>query len=82
MFFDESYVNQLKEKYPKGTRVVLDYMGDDPNPIAPGTIGMVRHVDDIGTIHCVFDNGRSLGLIPGEDFFHKISERNRDDTAR
>ena len=32
----------------------------------------VRVVDDIGTVHCDFDNGRYLGLIPGEDNFHAI----------
>ena len=54
-------------------------MGDDRHPIAPGTRGTVKAVDDIGTVHCVFDNGRSLGLIPGEDSFHKITERDRGD---
>jgi hypothetical protein len=30
-------------------------------------------VDDIGTLHCTFDNGRTLGVIPGEDSFSVIS---------
>jgi hypothetical protein len=31
-------------------------------------------VDDIGTLHCKFGNGRSLGLIPSEDSFRKLTE--------
>ena len=31
-------------------------------------------MDDIGTVHCVFDNGRTLGIIPGVDDFHIVSE--------
>jgi len=31
-------------------------------------------VDDIGTVHCNFDNGRRLGLIVGEDSFHVIQQ--------
>lgn len=68
-------VEILKKKYPNGTRIVLDYMGDDPRPIAPGTKGTVRVVDDMGTVHCDFDNGRRLGLIPGKDSFHTIEEQ-------
>lgn len=67
-------VEILKKKYPAGTRIVLDYMGDDPRPIAPGAKGTVRVVDDMGTVHCDFDNGRRLGLIPGEDSFHTIEK--------
>ena len=33
-------------------------------------IDRLRIVDDIGTVHCDFDNGRRLGLVPGEDSFH------------
>lgn len=62
-----------KESYPEGTRIVLISMGDDPRPIASGTRGTVRVVDDMATIHCDFDNGRSLGLIPGEDAFRRLT---------
>ena len=75
MYFSDYFVKQLKQQYPPGTRIELDYMGDDPRPIAPGTRGTVSLVDDIGTVHCVFDNGRRLGLIPGEDSFHVIEVR-------
>lgn len=76
---DRNLVQRMKEQYPAGTRIELDYMGDDPHPIAPGTRGTVRIVDDMGTVHCNFDNGRRLGLFPGEDSFHIIEGGNVDE---
>lgn len=32
----------LKERYPRGTRIMLLSMGDDPRPIESGTRGTVR----------------------------------------
>ena len=72
MYADKDLVQRMKKTYLPGTRIELDCMGEDPRPIAPGTKGTVKIVDDIGTVHCIFDNGRSLGLIPGEDCFHAI----------
>lgn len=79
MFVDRNLVQRMKDQYPPGTRIELDFMGYDPRPIAPGTKGTVRIVDDMGTVHCDFDNGRRLGLVPGEDSFHIINERKRTD---
>lgn len=78
MRIDHDYIAYLKEHYPKGTRIQLDSMGDDPRPIEPGTMGSVRLVDDMGTIHCDFDNGRRMGIIPGEDCFHIVSHQKHD----
>ena len=74
MFIDQALVKKMKDTYQPGTRIMLDSMGDDPRPIPPGPKGTVRTVDDMGTVHCDFDNGRRLGLVPGEDYFHAISE--------
>ena len=74
MYINENLVKRMKETFKPGTRIQLDFMGDDPRPIPPGTKGTVMVVDDIGTVHCNFDNGRHLGLIPGEDVFHAITE--------
>ena len=63
----------LKKAYPSGTRIVLNSMGNDPRPIESGTRGTVAVVDDIGTVHCNFDNGRRLGLIEGEDDFRTLT---------
>lgn len=64
---------RMKENYPAGTRIMLLHMGADPNPVAPNTKGTVAFVDDIGTVHCDFDNGRSLGMVPGEDTFRTLT---------
>ena len=67
---------QIKEGYPKGTRLELNSMSsDEPDPIPPFTRGTVVAVDDIGTILMQWDNGRTLSLIPGEDTFRKLSDK-------
>lgn len=72
--YNRRKVEMMKARYPKGTRICLDSMENDPHPIPPGTKGTVEFVDDCGTVFCKFDNGRSFGVIPGEDSFHKIQE--------
>lgn len=67
------YIDLLKTQYKIGTRIKLHFM-EDPNPIKPGTTGTVRCVDDMGTIHVDWDNGRRLGLIPNEDRYEVIEE--------
>ena len=66
---DRKMVSFIKEQYPPGTRIRLNSMEDPYAPVAPGTEGVVDFVDDIGTIHMKWDNGRSLGIVPGEDSF-------------
>lgn len=67
-------VERYKEAYPPGTRVLLLSMGDDPRPIEDNTRGTVKLVDDMGTLHCDFDNGRRLGIVSGEDSFRKLTD--------
>lgn len=71
----EWQLKQLREEYPVGTWVELIHMDDPYNhKLVPGTQGTVRWVDDMGTIHVDWDCGSSLGLIPGEDAFKKITK--------
>lgn len=70
----ERLVQMYKQNYPKGTRIECISMDDPHWPIAPGTKGTVDFVDDMGTIHMNWDNGRTLGLVPGEDAFKIIKE--------
>ncbi len=64
----------LKKCYPAGTRIMLDSMNDPFAPIASGTVGTVVDVDDAGTIHMKWDNGRGLGICPEVDRFHVVKE--------
>lgn len=68
--YDQKQVEQLRKRYPKGTRLCLDFM-DEPG-MPPGLQGTVAYIDDAGQIHMHWENGRSLALIPGEDSFHRI----------
>ena len=74
-FMSREMVHYYKQMYPKGARICVDSMENDPNPIPSGTCGRVDFVDDAGTLHCVFDDGRSLGVIPNEDRFHVVEEQ-------
>ena len=69
-----SQADYYKHAYPPGTRIILVHMGNDPRPVEDNTRGTVLLVDDIGTFHCIFDNGRTLGLVPGEDSFRPLTE--------
>ena len=54
--------DDIRRKYPKGTRVRLLEMNDIQAPPI-GTEGTVNHIDDMGTIHISWDNGSSLGVV-------------------
>ena len=49
MVFNEKRIEMMKQRYPEGTRICLDRMKNDPNPIPSGTKGTVQFVDDVGT---------------------------------
>ena len=48
---------------------------NDSQAVPPGTRGTVNYVDDLGTIHMNWDNGRTLGICPQEDSFRKLREQ-------
>ncbi len=70
----EQMIRSTRLRYPKGTRVELVRMGSDPRRIPEGTKGTVLCVDDIGTVHVNWDNGRSLGVVIGEDAIRIIAD--------
>ena len=74
--YDRLYrqAQRYREMYPEGTRILLLHMGDDPRPVEDNMRGTVITVDDMSAIHCKFDNGRQLGIIPGEDSFRKLTD--------
>ena len=63
-----------KKLYPPGTRIELINMKDPYAPVTSGTRGTVKFVDSMGTIFPEWDNGRSLGVVPSEDSFRKLTQ--------
>ena len=63
-----------KKLYPPGTRIELISMNDPYSPVSSGTRGTVKFVDSLGTIFPEWDNGRTLGVVSGEDSFRKLTQ--------
>ena len=68
--YSREKVARLREQYPAGTRICLNSM-DGEAGMPEGLEGSVQYVDDAGQLGVKWDNGRSLSLIPGEEYFHK-----------
>ena len=69
MIIRSEQLDSLRKQYPVGSRIRLTEMTDDPLPIEPGTMGNLLYIDDIGTFHVQWDNGRTLGVVMGKDIF-------------
>lgn len=50
-----------------GMRIKLIKMHDDPRPVDEGMEGTINHIDSLGTLHTTWDDGRYLGVVPGQD---------------
>ena len=71
-FPSQRQVEEMRRRYPKGTRIELENM-DDPQAPPIGTKGTVLCVDDTGSIMVAWDNGSHLNVIYGEDRVRKLS---------
>jgi len=69
-------LTQLRQERQElvGRRIKLILMNDDPktNPIEPNTLGTIVSVDDMGYYGVLWDNGRTLNLLPDEDQYEFI----------
>lgn len=73
MFKSQKEVYKLRKQYPTGTKVKCIQMYD-LFAVPSGTLGVVEFVDDIGQIHCKWNNGSSLALNVDEDRFEIVKE--------
>lgn len=72
-FPSQAIVKRLREMYPRGSRVKLVHMGDDPySKLVPGDKGTVSVIDDTGTIFVDWDRGSRLGMVYGVDVIRKL----------
>ena len=69
-------VERIRQQYPVGTKVRMIRMEEDRNPIQPGTVGTVAYVDDAGSVHMKWENGRTLAFILGIDSVEIIEKAN------
>jgi len=60
-------VSSIREMFPAGTKVRLNYTSDPYTKMSYGELGAVSFVDDSGTIFIDWDCGSKLGMVYGED---------------
>ena len=70
-FPSKETIERIRKEYPTGCRVELVRMNDVQAPPV-GTKGIVRGVDDIGSIMVSWDNGCGLSVAYGEDSCRRI----------
>ncbi len=68
----EKIVEQVRKKYPAGTRVELVKMDDVQAPPI-GTKGTVYAVDDTASLCVHWDNGSGLNVVYGEDIVRIVT---------
>ncbi len=57
-----------------GDRVEIIRCYDAYTKLKRGTRGTVTLIDQLGTVHVRWDDGRNLGLVPGQDEWRVISD--------
>lgn len=55
------------------TRIRLISTSDPHTNLRPGDEGTVSFIDSLGTVSARWDNGSTLGLVPGEDHWETVT---------
>lgn len=71
-FPSREVVERIRRQFPAGTKVELVSMNDPYREMPPGLKGVVKTVDDTGTVFVSWENDSSLGVVYGEDHIRKL----------
>lgn len=74
----KAMVENLRRRFPPGTRVELVRMNDPYSTLKPGDRGVVEFCDDCGTLFCSWSRGSRLGVVFGVDEVIKIEDADDD----
>lgn len=76
---DLEWIDKTPRQVEVGDRIELVSMPDDPDPIKPGSTGVVTSVDTrMDVVGVKWDNGRTLNLVLGVDSFNILNEGQSD----
>ena len=64
-------IKNIDPRAKKGMRIRMLSMADE-NPIDDDLEGTIDRIDDIGTLHVNWDDGRTLGVIPNVDDYELL----------
>ena len=76
-FPNKEQIEQLRQRYPNGTRIELLQMDDQQAPPV-GTLGTVYGIDDTGSLLVNWDNGSGLNVIFDVDKCRKAAAAKED----
>ncbi len=80
---DESRWTELCPEVEPGDHVVFISTTDDYARLRTNDTGIVRFVDDLGTVHVAWDpDGHTLGLVPEVDVWRLLHPRWRGDSQQ
>lgn len=69
---DTASVSFLRKQYPVGADIQLIAMKSPCSSIRSGMFGRVAFVDDDGQIHVLWENGKTVPVVPGVDKFQAV----------
>ena len=72
---NKASIDKRKSEYQPGTKVRCINMENEINPIPRGMTGVVTEVDDIGSIHILWENGLEVAMLNIQgDILEKVSK--------
>lgn len=65
-------VKGIKQKYKVGSYIEIIRLYDYDIDVPTGTRAIIKHIDDMGTLHVICENGTKVDIVVGIDQFKVI----------